>query len=240
MTVPLSDLQPIADRALEHRRSITDIVAGVLRDAIVTGVLQAGEELNQVELARRFGISRVPVREAIRLLEAAGLVISQPHRRTVVSALTPSSLGEVFDVRVYLESRALAAAGPRLGPADLDELDGLLAQMEGETDYRNWTRLNDQFHDTLYRPSGMEFVRLLIRQLRQHVERYFWAGGHVVRRYPEANAEHRRILAACRARDLPRAQEALDAHLRATLRSLSRALRVALDDEVKEPVVHRG
>ncbi len=65
--MPLNDLRPIADRALESRRSTAAIVAGVLRDAIVTGVLRAGEELNQVELARQFRVSRVPVREAIRL-----------------------------------------------------------------------------------------------------------------------------------------------------------------------------
>ncbi len=229
--MPLSDLGPIADRALEHRRSITDIVASVLRDAIITGVLQAGEELNQVELARQFGVSRVPVREAIRMLEAERLVISQPHKRTVVSALTPSTLGEIFDVRIYLETSAMGAAIPRMTADVLAELDDLVAQMDGEVDHRTWMRLNDQFHDTLYRLSGKEFINSLIRQLRQHVERYFWAGGHSVRRNRPANAEHRRILDACRTGDVPRAQDELRRHLSATLTGLSGALRGARKEE---------
>ncbi len=229
--MPLNDLRIIADRALENRRSTTDIVATVLRDAIVTGVLQAGEELNQVELARQFRISRVPVREAIRLLEAEGLVVSPPHRRTVVSALTPSLLGELFDVRMYIESAALGAAVPRLQPVDLAALEALVTRMDGEDDHRTWMRLNDQFHDILYRPSGKEFVCLLIRQLRQNVERYFWASGHSVQRSREANAEHRRILEACQAGDVARAKEALKIHLTATRTILTSTLRVARKEE---------
>jgi DNA-binding GntR family transcriptional regulator len=221
----LSDLRPIADEALGRRRSTTDIVAGVLRDAIITGVLRAGEELNQVELARQFGVSRVPVREAIRLLEAQGLVISQPHKRTVVSSLAPSTLEEIFEVRIQLETAALGAAVPRMPPEVLAELDDLVTQMDQDVDHRTWMRLNDQFHDALYRPSGKEFTTSLIRQLRQQVERYFWAGGHGVRRSRPANAEHHRILEACRAGDAARAQEELRRHLGATLAGLSRALR---------------
>jgi len=223
--VPLSDLRPIADEALGRRRSTPDIVAGVLRDAIITGVLKAGEELNQVELARQFGISRVPVREAIRLLEAQGLVVSQPHKRTVVSSLTPSALEEIFDVRIYIEAAAIAAAIPRMTPDVLTELDGLVSQMDQDVDHRAWMRLNDQFHDTLYGLSGKEFINSMIRQLRQQVERFFWAGGHGVRRNRPANVEHHRILEACRAGDVPRAQEELRRHLGSTLTGLSGALR---------------
>lgn len=229
--MPLSDLRPMVDRALENRKSTPDIVAGVLRDAIVTGVIRAGEQLNQVELARQFGISRVPVREAIRLLEAEGLVVSEPHRRTVVSALTPSVLEEIFDARIYLETTALGTAVPHLTPADVADLESLISQMSHEGDHRQWMRLNDRFHDALYRPSGKEFVGLLIRQLRQSVERYFWSGGHAMRRNHEANAEHRRILDASRAGDVPLAQEELKNHLRATLAGLARTLREAAQEE---------
>jgi DNA-binding GntR family transcriptional regulator len=223
--VPLSDLRPIVDRALESRRSTTEIVATVLRDAIVTGVLRAGEELNQVELARQFGVSRVPVREAIRLLEAQGFVVSQPHRRTTVAALTPELLGEIFEVRITLETLALGAAVGRLTPEDLSALQHLVDAMDRETDHRAWMRLNDRFHDVLYRASGKPFVCRLIGQLRQHVERYFWAAGRGVRRNAAANAEHRRILEACRAGDVARAQEELRGHLQATLEGLATALR---------------
>lgn len=223
--MPVSDLRPIADEALGRRRSTTEIVAGVLRDAIITGVLSAGEELNQVELARQFGISRVPVREAIRLLEAQGLVISQPHKRTVVSALTPATLEEIFDVRIYLETAALAAAIPKMTPEALGELDGLVAQMDEDVDHREWMRLNDRFHDALYRPSGKEFTISMIHQLRQQVERYFWIGGHGVRRSRPANAQHHAIVDACRAGDVARAQDELRRHLASTLAGLSGALR---------------
>ena len=229
--MPLSDLRPMVDQALGNRRSTPDIVAGVLRDAIVTGVIRAGEQLNQVELARQFGVSRVPVREAIRLLEAEGLVVSEPHRRTVVSELTPSVLGEIFDVRIYLETTALGAAIPHLTEADFADLESLISQMGRERDHREWMRLNDRFHDALCRPSGKEFICLLIRQLRQSIARYFWSGGHAMRRNQEANAEHRRILESCRARDVARAEEQLENHLRATRAGLTRTLRGARDEQ---------
>jgi DNA-binding GntR family transcriptional regulator len=211
---------------MDGRRSTTEIVADVLRDAIVTGMLQAGEVLNQVELARQFGVSRVPVREALRRLEAEGLVVSPPHRRTVVAALTPSLLDEIFDVRIVLETMVLAAAVPRLRAEDLAALEGLVAAMDREGDHRRWMRLDDQFHDALYRPSGKEFVCRLIGQLRRQVARHFWAGGRRVHRNREANAQHRRLLAAARAGDVARAQDELRRHLSRTHASLAAALRV--------------
>lgn len=210
---------------MDGRRSTTEIVADVLRDAIVTGMLQAGEVLNQVELARQFGVSRVPVREALRRLEAEGLVVSPPHRRTVVAALTPTLLDEIFDVRIALETMALAAAVPRMTPAELSALEALVAAMDRESDHRRWMRLNDQFHDALYRPSGKEFVCRLIGQLRRQVARHFWAGGRSVRRNREANAEHRRLVAAARAGDVTRAQDELRQHLQTTRALLAGALR---------------
>ncbi len=114
-----------------------------------------------------------------------------------------------------------------MSPADLADLEALVALMDREGDHRAWMRLNDRFHDTLYLPSGKEFVCLTIRQLRQHVERYFWASGRTVRRNREADAEHRRILEACRAGHVTQAQKELEMHLSGTLTILTNTLRVA-------------
>ncbi len=150
--------------------------------------------------------------------------MSEPHRRTVVSALTPDVLGEIYEVRMYMESLVLRAAIPQLTDEDFAELKDLVEQLDRESDHRQWLRFNDRFHDALYRRSGKEFVCSLIRQLRQSVERYVWSSGRALRRTKEANAEHWRILEACRARDVNRAQEELRKHLSATLVGLTRTL----------------
>lgn len=225
--MPLRDLRRLTRPRPGAGGTTPPVLAAVLREAIVTGVLQAGEELNQVLLARQFGVSRVPVREAIRLLEAEGLVVSPPHRRSVVSALTPEVLGELYEVRLRLEELLLGAAVPRLGPQDLAEADALVAAMGRVRDHRAWLRLNDRFHDTLYRAAGRPFVSALVRQLRQQVQRYVWLSGRALYRAAEANAEHRRILEACRAGDVSRARRELRRHLLATYRGLRQALRSA-------------
>lgn len=200
-----------------RRRTTSDDIVDALREAISKGQFQDGEELNQVTIARSFGVSRVPVREALRQLQAEGLVSSQAHMRTVVTGLSLDRVLEVLDLRAMLEVHLLERAASRLLPADLEDLRRRCKQMEGVEEHQEWLRLNKEFHESLYSHADADLTRELARQLAVRVERYLhMRRDSGVQRTKEANSEHRRIVAALTKRDPARARRELEAHIRHT------------------------
>ncbi len=210
---------------LRGRRTIQEMVAEALRDAIVTGRLKGGERLHQDGIASKLGVSRMPVREALRQLESEGLVVFTPHRRVSVAALSTDELRELYEIRIALEILALDLAITRLSPEGLARLSALLDQMDRVTDPGRWLNLNRTFHGTLYRASGRSRLCTLIDSLRGNVERYLRIYVSGVERRAHAQAEHRRILRACRRRQVAEAKKALRQHLSGTVDRLEEFLR---------------
>jgi DNA-binding GntR family transcriptional regulator len=197
-----------------ERRTTSDDIADALRDAIARGDFEDGEELNQVALARHFGVSRVPVREALRQLQAEGLISAKAHMRAVVTALTVDRVAEVLDLRIRIESYLLSRAAPHIGEAELAELRALCDEMEQVEDHQQWLALNKTFHGRIYAHSGAELALDLSRQLSARVQRYLHVGhADGVHRNAEANAEHRRILDALAAGDTEGACAELETHV---------------------------
>src|SRR5579872_2576664 len=118
------------DPNLRERKTITDYLATALRTAIYDGQFEDAEELNQVELAEFFGVSRVPIREALRQLQAEGLVQNIAHHRTIVTGMTLSQIVEAVEMRAVLEGHLLRKAGKRFKKEDVDRL----AKICDETD----------------------------------------------------------------------------------------------------------
>ena len=110
------------DHGLRERKTMTDYLAAALRTAIYDGQFADGEELNQVELAQFFGVSRVPIREALRQLQAEGLVQNIAHHRTIVAGLTLPQITELIEMRAVLESYMLRKSAPKLDKAVLDRI----------------------------------------------------------------------------------------------------------------------
>lgn len=208
---------PIAP-GLAGRRTAPDHVADALREAILTGQLEDGEELNQVALAKHFAVSRVPIREALRQLQAEGLVRQKAHRRAVVSALSLDRIMELFDLRVRLETYMLERALVAITAADLDKMDALLEQMRDRADHERWLRLNREFHQVVYAASGATYTMELANQISRRTTRYLYirSGGQGIQRVREADQEHRDILEAIRARDLHASTRLLQAHIEST------------------------
>jgi DNA-binding GntR family transcriptional regulator len=217
---PPAELDVLTSDVLRGRRTIQEIVAEALRDAIVTGRLKGGERLHQDGIASRLGVSRMPVREALRQLESEGLVVFTPHRRVSVAALSAEELREIYQIRTALELLALDLAVPRMSAQDLAALGELLEQMDRVTDPGRWLELNRGFHRTLYRASGRARLCALIDSLRGNVERYLriYVSGREHR--ARAQAEHRRIVRACRRRQAAEAKKALRRHLLGTVDQL--------------------
>lgn len=182
------------DPALRERRTTPDYVVDALRVAIYDGQFADGEELNQVELASYFKVSRVPIREALRQLQAEGLVRSVAHRRTVVVGLDLGEMLELLEIRAVLEGHLVVRAGPKLDSGALRRLNQLCDEADRIEKYDyNWVQKNWEFHRTLYQPSELKAAIALVERLNLRVERYVRRSGGMTR-LRQAAAEHRRIV----------------------------------------------
>src|SRR5260370_34213019 len=112
------------------RRTAAEEIADVLRRAIVQGVFDDGDELNQVALSKYFGVSRVPIREALRELQAEGLVTSRAHMRSVVNGLRADVIVEIFELRALLEISLAERSCTRIQPTELERLLALCDAMD--------------------------------------------------------------------------------------------------------------
>jgi len=201
------------DPALRERRTTADYIADALRAAVYDGQFGDGEELNQVELAHHFKVSRVPIREALRQLQAEGLVNNAAHRRAVVVGLDLGELLEQIEIRAVLEGHLVAKAGPRLDAEALQRLKDLCDEMDRNEDYGyNWVLQNWEFHRTLYQPSESKAAIALVERLHLKVERYVRRSGRI-ERLREAAAEHRRILADLERKDYAAARKHMQEHI---------------------------
>ncbi len=188
-----------------------------VRNAILDGGLAPGAVMSQVALAEELGISRTPLREALRMLQGEGLVEAEPNRRVRVAPMTPTDLEQLCVMRVTLEAEALRLSVPRMTPEDLAGLEGHMAEMAhyaGVKDYRRWVVPHSQFHRALTAPAGQR-VNDLLGQLFDHSERYRRLHiGHGPSAW--ATASHREILDACKEQNSDLSAGLLASHLART------------------------
>jgi DNA-binding GntR family transcriptional regulator len=202
--------------ALAERRTASDEVADTLREAIIAGQFHDGEELNQVELARHFGVSRVPVREALRRLEAEGLVTAEAHRRVVVPGLTRTRIAEIFEVRALLEGYLVKRAAPDLSPKELAELREMAESMHKARNREAWLDRNAEFHHRLLAHAHAPVAMAIIERLSHQVERYMRRQKGGVVRSDEATKEHVAVIDKLQKGDVEAAANAMTDHVLAT------------------------
>jgi DNA-binding GntR family transcriptional regulator len=197
-------------------------IVRALRHDILNGVLPPGLQIRQEALADQYGVSRVPVREALRQLEAEGLVASELHRGAFVSSRSLDELEEMLDIRIALESRALKLAIPNMTPEVIAQAEAVLARYDGSENPEEWRDLNMSFHMTLYRPCGRNRLLKMIEDavLVNHQFLRTYISVTVGRSGPQA--DHHRILQACAAQDAKRAVRLLEAHIEKTRTVLRR------------------
>lgn len=203
------------DNEFRDRRITADYVAEALREAINRGELADGAVLNQAAIASHFGVSRVPVREAMRELQAEGLIETRAHRLAVVRGLDLDRLVEVYSLRALLEGWLVEQATPRMTGDRLAKARDLNARMRKESDHLRWLELNAAFHKTLYEPSGAVMTLEMLEQLRVRAERYarLWSRGTSIHRPDETSDEHDEILRCIEAGDGAGARRQVEAHI---------------------------
>lgn len=198
-----------------------DAIAQALRFDIWQGKLKSGQPLRQDEIAARYGISKIPVREALYQLKAEGLVTFYPNRGAVVSELSAAEADEIYTMRAALETAALQRAIPRLTIADLTRADEILLALDQEENIARWSELNWEFHATLYHPAGMPRLMEWVKTLHFNVSRYLIIYLAGMSYQDQSQVEHRNILTACRNGDIRAASEHLQQHLRSASEHLT-------------------
>lgn len=220
-----------------HHETLAEATTRVIREKILSGELVEGAVLRQDALASQYGISRIPVREALRQLEAEGLVRFYPHRGAVVSSLSLEEIEELFDVRAMIEPDLLRRAIPRMTPAVLDRAGEILemeaAAFECPSDIGAWGKYNWMFHSTLYRPANRPQTMEIIERLNRNVDRYLRIQLVLTQGTTQAVEDHAALLDACRRRDVRNAVRMTKEHIL----NASRGLIACLSQERPEQAI---
>lgn len=200
-----------------------DGITDELRSMIFTGRLGVGVQLKQEALAQRFGVSRIPIREALKRLEAEGLIEHTKHQGSMVASKSIEDLMETLDIRIGLEARALTLAIPLLTKVDIAESKEILARYDESDSPREWTELNLAFHLRLYRACGrprlLKMIEDTVRSIAVHLRAHQSSASG--RKSPQT--EHREILKASAAGDVAKAVQLLEAHIEHTQQALRRS-----------------
>ena len=227
----LTTVEPVRSKTRHKikRQSLPETLAQSLQERILNGEFKEGDPLVQEALAEEYEVSRMPVREALRQLEASGLIVMQTHKGAVVTSMPTEQVSEMFDLRTLLECDILGHAIPKMTDETLDESRSFLAQLEEayrKGDVAKWGALNWEFHRSLYVPADRVQTLGLIQGINVQTDRYIrlqlqLAGAGAV---SNAEKEHREILRLCEARE---AREAV-AYLRKHILNAGKNLIVAL------------
>jgi len=203
-----------ANSGRSDRPRTSDLIFEELRADIIAGRLTAGEDLSQVRLAQRFGVSRIPVREAMRQLQREGLVTGRPREQAVVSGLGTDQVIEVIEIRTRVELYLVEQAVKRIGTEAVGRLALLCDEMDDTSDVAVWRDANEQFHELLYDAAGAAIALDIVRQLAARGDRYLPMPVDTdVNQRLIANSEHRGIVDALQTGDRGLARERMEGHL---------------------------
>ncbi len=195
-------------------RTIKDSLVEHIRDEIIRGNLPPGQRLRQEELAELFQVSTMPVREALRELEAEGLVTIEPRRGAEVTSLTTADLEDIYDIRANLEKMATKLAVPNLTQETLNQLANCLQEMDDHlAEVVAMVKLNHRFHTILYQASSRRHLCDLISILRRRTQHYLHSYIMDLGATPQAQVEHRAILEACQKGEADKAAEIMKQHI---------------------------
>lgn len=200
-------------------KSIVDHTSKYLKDMIIKGKLRPGQRIKEQEISSQLGISRPPVREAFKILEAEGLVRREPRRGVFVSEVTKNDIWEIYTLKIALYTLAVALAIDRISDNDIDKLEKIVKQMEmivnadSNPDIIKYEELNNLFHETATIIAGHGRLKKMVQSLNNQIKRVsyrsFTKEGHL----NSSCRYHRQILEAIKARDRVLAEQLTKEHI---------------------------
>lgn len=204
--------------------SSTQEIALTLRAEILSGAILPGQELRQEELAARFGVSRMPIRDALNLLSRDRLVMLQPNRGGKVIALYAQELEEIFELRILLEVDALERALEHMDEQALSNIKLEMKRCEVEAETPEFPIADWRFHNALYAPAGRDRHVNLIKELRDLCQMHQSAYSNLRLAEKRWSDDHRKLVEAVEIKDGARAKSILTGHLREAGRHLKTLL----------------
>ncbi len=208
---------------------LRDVVFNTLRKAILTGQLKPGERLMEVHLANQLGVSRTPIREAIRKLELEGLVIMIPRRGAEVARITEKSLKDVLEVRRALDALSVELACDRITEEDTERLLTACHEFEQATkgkDAAVIAKADVALHDIIVEATGNQRLIQMVNNLSEQMYRYRFVYIKEESRHDNLIAEHREIYESIARRDKTRAAKAAKLHIDNQEKSIIRQIRL--------------
>ena len=205
-------------------QTASSAITQLLRQSLDHGRWASGEPLRQEEIAAEFGVSRVPVREALFQLQAEGLVQMVPNKGMYVRSATEAELREWFRLRLLIEADVLEQAVPLHDAASLNRLETVQAALDKARAVTDWIAGDREFHEALYAPARRPESLAIVRRLRFLVDRFYFAKMKPTTRAQAWHEEHHALIRAVRRRDPKAAVRVLQAHLAETERSALAAL----------------
>jgi DNA-binding GntR family transcriptional regulator len=208
--------EPLLPIKLDNYKPLRELVFESLREAIIGGKLAPGERLMEIQMAEEMGVSRTPVREAIRKLELEGLVVMICRKGAYVAGLSLKDIADVFEIRSALEGLAAGLAAERITDGELEELERYLVKIseESETgDLNKVVETDTDFHSLIYSASRNQRLFQIINNLREQIQRFRTTSLSYPGRMKVAVEEHRKIVEAISARDGESARKLAQEHI---------------------------
>ncbi|KAB2953024.1 GntR family transcriptional regulator [Heliorestis acidaminivorans] len=218
---------------LDNYRPLRDIVFESLREAIIEGVLKPGERLMEIQLAEEMGVSRTPVREAIRKLELEGFIVMVPRKGAYVAGISVKDITDVFELRAALEALAAGLAAQRITESELEELERLLVHTSSSTEPMDLDTLvagDISLHDIIYKASRNQRLVQNINHLREQLQRLRTTSLAHPGRMRVAWEEHRKIVEAISERNVALAQTLAWEHIENAENSVLEAMGVVKEE----------
>lgn len=199
-----------------HRQSIPSQIAESLRERILCGELKQGSALVQELVAAEYGVSRMPVREAFKQLESAGLIQARLHKGSVITSPSVEHVMELYELRLLLETELLRSSIPRMSKVHLAAAESVLPELErayADHDVNRWGCLNWTFHKSLYIASGKVKTLSVIESVNLQVDRYVRLQLVLEEKLARAADDHRELLRLCKKKAVDEAVECLREHI---------------------------
>jgi len=217
---------------LDRKSPLRDQIYQVVRTLIIIGQLRPGQSVNEVEIAEQLGVSRTPVREAVKRLSDEGLINVYAQTGTFVAALSRDAIEEAYVIRNALEVESVRRAASKISPFHLEELEDIVGQHQtaiGRKRYTDAIRLDDQFHRYIAEINNLSMLWRAVDISKAQMDR----GRYLALPKPGLGettiAQHQAILTALAARDAQQAMEAMRVHLDTSLRNTLSLLGDMLD-----------
>ena len=206
----------IAKTVAERNLPLRDVVFHTLREAILKGELKPGERLMELQLASKLGVSRTPIREAIRMLEQEGLAVTIPRRGAEVARMTEKDMKDVLQIREVLDELAVRLACDNITKEEIKELEKQMLQFENSTkqgDIKKIAEADVAFHDTIYHAAGNAKLVTMLDNMREQIYRYRVEYLKDENAYPTLIQEHRKILELLEKHEKEKVIEVMKVHV---------------------------